>query len=211
MKLIQKAFFKVRDLYEIAIPSLAFLMMFVVFIWGIFCRYVLNASATWANEIQIMGYLWTVLPAALWARRRNDHVCFSLLYDVVNPVWQRVIRILGNLFMTAMYVVLTSGTITYITNLRQKSMALGISLKYLYMPFLILVVGILIYSIYDLVVDCRAVILEATGKKEPLSLEKTDKAQGILMAAEKEYNEQFASFLGKDANAQEQQGNGGNS
>jgi TRAP-type C4-dicarboxylate transport system permease small subunit len=169
-------------------------MMFGMFMWGIFCRYVLKASATYANEIQIMGYLWTVLPAALWARRRNDHVCFSMLYDSLNPRGQRWIRILGNLFMTVMYIFLLSGSIKFILNLRQKSMALQIPLKVLYLPFPILVAGILLYSLWDLYTDVRDIVLESTGRKEKLSNEKIDKAEEFRKASEEEYQRLFAGL-----------------
>lgn len=193
MAKLKKIFLTVRDIYEIAVPSLAFLMMFSVFIWGIFCRYVLNISATWSNEIQIMGYLWTVLPAALYGRRRNDHVAFSLLYDSVNPAWQRIIRILGNLFILVLYSFLIWGSIRYIRNLRQASMALEISLKYLYIPFPILVCGFWLYSAYDFIVDVRDIYLEKTGKKAPISLQKEDLSQKIRQAAEEDYNRLFSS------------------
>lgn len=193
MKVIKTVLLKIRDFYEIVIPSAAFLMMFIVFIWGIFCRYILKISATWANEIQILGYLWTVLPAALWARRRNDHVCFALLYDSVNPVWQRIIRILGNLFMAIMYTFLFLGSVKYIMNLRQRSMALEISLKYLYLPFPILIGGIWVYSVWDLFTDTRDIVLEAMGKKEPISREKVDKAAEYLAASEAEFQALFQS------------------
>ncbi len=193
MKTIRRILLKIRDFYEIVIPSTAFLMMFMVFIWGIFCRYVLKTSATWANEIQILGYLWTVLPAALWARRRNDHVCFALLYDSVNPAWQRVIRILGNLFMAVMYTFLFLGSVKYIMNLRQRSMALEISLKYLYLPFPVLIGGIWVYSVWDLFSDTRDIMLEALGKKEPIRMEKADKAAEYLAASEAEFQALFRS------------------
>jgi len=194
METAKKILLRIRDLYEIVIPTLAFLMMFGMFMWGIFCRYVLKASATYANEIQIMGYLWTVLPAALWARRRNDHVCFSMLYDSLNPRGQRWIRILGNLFMTVMYIFLLSGSIKFILNLRQKSMALQIPLKVLYLPFPILVAGILLYSLWDLYTDVRDIVLESTGRKEKLSNEKIDKAEEFRKASEEEYQRLFTGL-----------------
>lgn len=191
---VKKILLRIRDLYEIVIPTLAFLMMFGMFMWGIFCRYVLKASATYANEIQIMGYLWTVLPAALWARRRNDHVCFSMLYDNLSPRGQRWIRILGNLFMTVLYIFLLSGSVKFILNLRQKSMALQIPLKYLYLPFPIMVAGILLYSAWDLYADVRDIVLESTGRKEKLSNEKVDKAEKFRRASEEEYQRLFAGL-----------------
>ena len=195
----KKIFFKIRDLYEIAVPTLAFAMLFGMFMWGILCRYVLKRSATYANEIQIMGYLWTVLPAALWARRRNDHVCFSMLYDSLRPRGQRWIRILGNLFMVVTYCFLLSGSIKYIVNLRQRSMSLQIPLKILYFPFPILVAGILVYSLWDFCMDVRDIYLERTGKKEPLSNEKIDKAEEFRKASEEEYERLFANMEKEEA------------
>ncbi len=195
----KKIFFKIRDFYEIGVPTMAYAMLFGMFMWGILCRYVLKRSATYANEIQIMGYLWTVLPAALWARRRNDHVCFSMLYDSVRPRAQRWIRILGNLFMVVTYCFLLSGSIKYITNLRQKSMSLQIPLKFLYFPFPILVAGILLYSAWDIYTDVRDIYLESTGKKEKLSNEKIDKAEEFRKASEEEYERLFAAMEKEEA------------
>lgn len=207
MKFIRSALSKIRDIYEIAVPSLAFLMMFSVFIWGIFCRYVLKVSCTWANEVQIMGYLWTVLPAAVWARRRGDHVCFSMLYDSVDLVRQRVIRIAGNIFMIVFYSFLFVASVKYIANLRQRSMALEIPLKFLYLPFPIMVGGIWLYSFSELFVDVRDVILEALGKKEKLQHMKVDKAAEYLAASEKEFQELFEMSISEEADWQDKEAN----
>lgn len=201
---MKKVLLKIRDFYEIVVPTLAFAMMFGMFMWGIFCRYVLKASVTYANEVQILGYLWTVLPAALWARRRNDHVCFALLYDSVKPRTQRLIRILGNLFMVVVYCFLMYGAVNYILNLRQRSMALRISLKVLYMPFPIMVGGILLYSLWDLYVDIRDIILEHTGKKEPLLNVKEDKAEEFRRASEEEYQRLFAGLENREGKEENQ-------
>lgn len=191
MKILKSVFIKIRDFYEILVPSLAFAMMFFVFIWGIFTRYILKDSVTWANEVQILGYIWTVMPAAVWARRRGDHVCFSLLYDSVDVRKQRIIRIIGNLFMLLTYAVLFWASCKYILNLRQKSMALEVSLKYLYLPFPIMIGAFWVYCLADLITDMGDIILEAQGKKEKLQAVKIDKAAEYLKASEEEFEEMF--------------------
>lgn len=203
MTKIKTVLFKIRDFYEVAVPALAFLVMFFVFIWGIFCRYILGISATWANEVQIMGYLWTVLPAALWARHRNDHVSFSLLYDSVDIVKQRIIRIIGNIFMLVFYSFLFVASVKYIMNLRQHSMALELPLKILYLPFPIMVGGFWIYSLTELITDVHDIILESTGKKEKLQHIKIDKAAEYLAASEKEFQELFKTAAAEEAAANE--------
>lgn len=200
MERTKKVLLRIRELYEVVIPTLAFVMMFGMFMWGIFSRYVLKSAATYANEIQILGYLWMVLPSALWARRRGDHVCFAMLYDSVNPRIQRRIRILGNLFMSGTYVFLLYGAVKFVANIRQKSMALHLPLKILYLPFPILVAGILLYSLWDLYTDIRDMVLEAQGKKERLSTVKVDKAEEFRRASEEEYQRLFASSAGTDGN-----------
>lgn len=191
MTYVKKLFYKMRDIYEIGIPTIAFSMMFCVFIWGILCRYILKMPATWSIEVQVAGYVWAVLPAALWVRRRNDHVTFSLLYDMLKPRGQRIIRMLGNIFMLVTYSFLFVGAIRHLMFLRQTSMALELPLRYMYLPFSVLVGGVWIYSLTDIIRDIRDIVWEKQGRKPPINETAIDKAEEFLKASEKEYEEFF--------------------
>ena len=63
----------------------------------------------------------------------------------------------------------------------------------------ILVAGILVYSLWDFCMDVRDIYLERTGKKEPLSNEKIDKAEEFRKASEEEYERLFANMEKEEA------------
>ena len=73
------------DLFEIYIPSVAFSIMFVVFVLQIFFRYFLNRPLTWPYEVTIFGFIWTAILGACFARRYGVHVVFGLIYDKMSP------------------------------------------------------------------------------------------------------------------------------
>ena len=74
-----------RDLVELYIPGLCFVLMFLAFICQIFCRYVLRSPVPWAYEITVACYLWMVVLGACYAQRERSHVTFTLVYDRLQP------------------------------------------------------------------------------------------------------------------------------
>ncbi len=158
MKGVKQFLLRIRDVYEIAVPMIAFSILFLSFVYSIVLRYVFNNPPEWSNEVQVFGYIWTVLPAAVYIRRLDGHVRFTMVYDLLNAKWQRIMRIFGNLLIGVPYLFLVIPSINYIRRQTMMSMSLHLPVKIYFFPIILLVCGVLAYSFYDVYVDVKAIL-----------------------------------------------------
>lgn len=145
-----------RDLVELYIPGLCFVLMFLTFIWQIFCRYVLRAPAPWAYEVTVAGYLWMVILGACYAQRGRSHVTFTLVYDKLKPRGKALVSFLGNLLIVIAFAYAFVPSAQFILFMKmQKTSVLKIGLDIIYLPYIPFMVIILLYALQDLYSDFR--------------------------------------------------------
>jgi TRAP-type C4-dicarboxylate transport system permease small subunit len=144
------------DLFEIYIPSVAFSIMFVVFVLQIFFRYFLNRPLTWPYEVTIFAFIWTAILGACYARREGVHVVFGLVYDKVSPRMQVIFRLIANgLIFLAFLVALKPSYEQVMFMAFKKSTVLKIPFHIAYSPYVVFVILILGHTLYDLVIDIK--------------------------------------------------------
>ena len=153
-QLFKKAVLLLRDCVEIYIPVLAFLGLFGVFIAQIFFRYILRSPKPWSMEVTSMCYVWVVLLGACYAQRKKSHVTFTLIYDMLSVKLKSFTAFLGNLIIFIALAVSVSPTWNYIQFMKvQKSSVLKVGLNYIYAPYMIFLVMMLLYTAIDLYED----------------------------------------------------------
>lgn len=149
----------VLDLFEIYIPSVAFSIMFVVFVLQIFFRYFLNHPLTWPYEVTIFAFIWTAILGACFARRHGVHVVFGLVYDKVSAKTQLIFRLIANgLIFVAFLVALKPSYEQVMFMAFKKSTVLKIPFHIAYSPYVVFVILILGHTLYDLVIDVKKFI-----------------------------------------------------
>lgn len=155
MPTVRKIVVGILDAIELFLPLIAFACLFLTFVFAIIARYVFDRAFGWTTEIELVGYIWTVILAACYAKRRDRHVRFTLVYDLLGPRMKCVWRIISNLILLVPYLYLFWPTVRYVFRLRTVSFALQIPLKFYYWPMIWLVGIIIVYSAYEIVVDAR--------------------------------------------------------
>lgn len=159
MESIKKVLLKIRDVIEIYIPSIAFSIMFVVFVAQVIARYVFKHPLTWSYEVTVMGFAWTVILGACYAMRYRTHVTFTMIYDAVPPKVGAVLRLLGNILIIVGLVMLIVPSMNYLKFVSfQKTSVFRIPLSYIYCPFVYFLCSIIGYTISDIVTDVRRII-----------------------------------------------------
>jgi C4-dicarboxylate transporter DctQ subunit len=170
MKFIKKIGRFLLDLIEVYIPIITFSVMFSMFVVQIFYRYYLNEPLTWAYEVTTITFIWTVLLGACYARRRQDHVSFTILYDLMTDRVQMICRILGNLLIAVAFIVAIYPVYDYTQFLyTQKSSVLRIPFNIAFAPFLIFLLLTIGHSLYDVFIDLKKIFV-----KKSLSLESNE-------------------------------------
>jgi TRAP-type C4-dicarboxylate transport system permease small subunit len=144
------------DLFEIYIPSVAFSIMFVVFVLQIFFRYFLNRPLTWPYEVTIFAFIWTAILGACFARRHGVHVVFGLIYDKVSPKMQVIFRIIANGLIFAAFLIALKPSYEQVMFMAfKKSTVLKLPFHIAYSPYVVFVILILGHTLYDLIIDVR--------------------------------------------------------
>lgn len=171
MKYIKKIGRFLLDLVEVYIPIITFSIMFSMFVVQIFYRYYLNQPLTWAYEVTTITFIWTVLLGAGYARRRQDHVSFSIIYDLMSDRFQMICRILGNVLIAVAFIIAIYPVYDYTQFLyTQKSSVLRIPFNIAFAPFLIFILLTIGHSLYDIFKDLKKICI-----KETLSLDSNEK------------------------------------
>jgi TRAP-type C4-dicarboxylate transport system permease small subunit len=152
----KRVFSVLLDIVEMYVPILAFLCIFVCFLLQIVSRYFFT-PLMWPEELALICFLWAALLGALYAKRSNSMVCFSMVYDAVSPKAQRVMRLAGNSLLAVILAVSVKPSYDYVHFMGYKTSAtLGIPLNIAYSCYIIFLVDIVIRYAIDIIDDIRA-------------------------------------------------------
>jgi len=151
------------DLIEMYIPLAAFCILFVTFIWAVFARYVLRQPCSWATDVELGCYIWTILFSASYVMRKDKHVRFTIVYDMVGPRVQLYMRLVSNLIIILPFSCLVIPTWRYLANLKTVTTALQLPLKLYYAPILWFIVSVTVYAVRDF---CRDLMALRGAEKE---------------------------------------------
>jgi TRAP-type C4-dicarboxylate transport system permease small subunit len=152
---LKTAFRVLLDIVELYIPMLAFLSIFVCFLLQIVSRYFFT-PLMWPEELALISFLWAALLGALYAKRSDSMVCFSMLYDAVGPKAQRWMRITGNTLLAVVLAISFKPSLDYVVFMKFKTSAtLGIPLNIAYSCYIVFLADIVVRYAADVVRDVR--------------------------------------------------------
>ena len=153
---MKKVLFFFRDIFELYIPVTSFLIMFLIILVQVFFRYVLRHPLTWAMEITVIGFVWTVIFGACYTMRRRSHIKFTLIYDLLKPRPAAVFRLLGNLIITGVFLSLVYASLKFSLFVGyQKTPVFRISFTYIYMPFVYFLCSLSAYTSTEIIEDIK--------------------------------------------------------
>ncbi|MGM8212295.1 TRAP transporter small permease [Virgibacillus sp. W0430] len=156
MSTLKKFILLFRNFVEVYVPIIAFFIMFVAFVIQVFSRYVLNAPLAWTYEITAIGFVWTIVLGAIYARRTEDHVAFTFIYDMVSEKIQLLFRVIGNVMIICLVSIAMYPTYDFIQFSKiSKTTTFSIPMNIVYFPFILLFIMLILYSVIDIVIDIK--------------------------------------------------------
>lgn len=171
MNTIKRVFYILRDVIEIYVPLMAFAVMFLTFILQIVARYVFKYPLTWAYEITVIGFSWSVIFGACYAMRSRSHVKFTLIYDMLTGKKAAVLRMLGNMIILVAFVALFIPSIEYVKFMDfQSTSVFKVKLSWIFSAFIYFVISMVGYTLSEIVEDVQ--ILLGKNKRDKESGEK---------------------------------------
>jgi TRAP-type C4-dicarboxylate transport system permease small subunit len=142
------AFTKTAEL----VSTLAFAAMFVLFLAGIFARYVLGKPFAWSDELIMVIFLWVVFLTEAFVITEREQVRFDGIYDLVGERSRRFIQAAGTLLVAVMFVVALPTVLDYVRFLwRERTNALQWRLDLVYFCFVVYWAAIIVRSLFKLV------------------------------------------------------------
>lgn len=139
-----------------------FLTLFVVFIIQITARFGFNKPLPWTDEAAVILYVWVILWGAAAVVPEREHVVFDLLWNSVNTRSRQVMRIVGNLLIGGLSAAAIPASWDYVHFMaREGSPVLGISFMWIFMPFVLLLIGLVIRSAWAIWEAMRGIGIDA--------------------------------------------------
>lgn len=158
-QLLKKILKGLLDCVEIYIPVLTFSAMLIVFLIGVFFRFVMNNPLAWTFELQRFLFIWTLLLGACLARHQHAHISFDLIYDRFSPLGKVLSRIISNLIIAITFSIAWYPSFTYIRSLDFRfSTVLRIPYNYIFYPFLGFLIIIIGHSLVDIFSDAKVLL-----------------------------------------------------
>lgn len=147
----------IRNCVENYIPMAAFVVLFVVFVFQIFMRYVVtkvwNVTVPWTIEVEQSCFLWLVMLGACYAQRVKGHVTFTLLYDNLGVKGKAITAMLGNILISFTTLVTFLPTLNYIwglTKRHQVTSILKIPKVIVFFPYIFFLVVMGAYALVEI-------------------------------------------------------------
>lgn len=122
-----------------------FAAMFLVFIVQIVARFGLDRPLPWTDELAVILYVAVILWAAAAMVPDRAHVAFDLLYNACGARGRRAMRLLGALLIGGLAAWGLPGAWDYVNFMaREGTPVLGWSFRWVFMPFVLLLVALVL-------------------------------------------------------------------
>ena len=139
-----------------------FLTLFIVFVIQVTARFGFNRPMAWTDEAAVILYVWVILWSAAFVVPEREHVAFDLIWNSVNRRSRQVMRVAGNLLVGGLALAGIPATWDYVHFMnREGSPVLGISFMWVFLPFVLLLVALVVRSVWAIWGAFRGVGLEA--------------------------------------------------
>ncbi|MBK6569534.1 TRAP transporter small permease [Candidatus Aalborgicola defluviihabitans] len=144
-----------------AIGGTLFLALFGVFLVQIGARFGFNQPLPWTDEAAVVLYIWVILWAAAFMVPEREHVVFDLVWNSMGRRTRQVMLIVGNLMIGGLALVGLPATWDYVHFMaREGTPVLEMPMMWVYLPFVLLMVALVVRSTWAIWQAVRGESLE---------------------------------------------------
>lgn len=134
-----------------AMGGALFLMLFGVFLVQIGARFGFNQPLPWTDEAAVILYIWVILWAAAFVVPQREHVVFDLAWNSVGRRARQSMLIIGNLLIGGLALVGLPASWDYVHFMaREGTPVLDVPLMWVYLPFVLLMVALVVRSAWSI-------------------------------------------------------------
>ena len=144
-----------------AIGGCLFLTLFIVFLIQIAARFGFGKPLAWTDEAAVILYIWVILWSAAVVVPEREHVVFDLIWNSVGQRARQIMQIAGNLLIGGLALAGLPASWDYVHFMnRESSPVLSISLMWVFLPFVLLMVALVVRSTWAIWNAIRGIGLE---------------------------------------------------
>ena len=145
-----------------AIGGGLFLTLFMVFVIQVTARFGFDKPLAWTDEAAVVLYVWIILWAAAFVVPEREHVVFDLVWNSVSQRARQVMQIVGNLLVGGLALCGIPASWDYVHFMnREGTPVLGISFMWVFLPFVLLLMALVVRSAWAIWNALRGIGLEA--------------------------------------------------
>ena len=134
-----------------AVSTLSMGVVFVLFIYGVGMRYLLNRPVSWTDEAVTVLMVWSVLWTGAFVLRWSEHISFDIVFANLAPERQRLMLLVGNAAFVVLMLAALPGMVDYTLFLwREKTDMLEMRLDFVYAIFPIFFIAIVVRQLLSL-------------------------------------------------------------
>jgi TRAP-type C4-dicarboxylate transport system permease small subunit len=124
-----------------------FTALFAVFMVQIMARFGFNRPLPWTDEAAVVLYVWVILWAAAFIVPEREHVMFDLVWNASGRRARQVMRVGGNLVVGGLAAWAVPACWDYVSFMaREGTPVLGIPFMWVFLPFVLLLVALVLRS-----------------------------------------------------------------
>jgi TRAP-type C4-dicarboxylate transport system permease small subunit len=134
-----------------AVSTLSLGLVFILFIYGVGMRYLLNRPVSWTDEAVTVLMVWSVLWTGAFVLRWSEHISFDIVFVNLAPERQRLMLLVGNLAFVILMFAALPGMVDYTLFLwREKTDMMEMRLDFVYAIFPIFFIAIVVRQLLSL-------------------------------------------------------------
>ena len=134
-----------------AIGGSLFLALFAVFILQIAARFAFHQPLPWSDEAAVILYIWVILWSAACVVPAREHVVFDLVWNSVGRRSRRAMKMVGHLLIGGLALIGLPASWDYVHFMaREGTPVLDIPLMWVYLPFVLLMVALVLRSAFGM-------------------------------------------------------------
>ena len=125
--------------------------MFVLFVVQVIARFVFNKPMAWTDEAVVILYVWIILWGSAAIVPEREHVVFDLLWNKVGVRARQVMQIVGNLMIGGLALAGLPASWDYVHFMRREGTpVLGVPFMWVYLPFVLLLIGLVVRAVFNI-------------------------------------------------------------
>lgn len=142
-----------------------FVLLFLVFLVQIVARFGFDRPLPWTDELAVVLYVWVILWSTAFVVPQREHVAFDLVYNAMPAGIRRVFRGLAALLFGGLALWALPASWDYIHFMaREGTPVLGLSFMAVFLPFALMLVGVVVRSAFTLWRLLRGLDQELSGE-----------------------------------------------